>query len=51
MGVLVATLMAFGGLASTNQITAMRASGISLYRMIAPVIAASVIDMPSFNQF
>ena len=43
MGVLVATLMAFGGLASTNQITAMRASGVSLYRMIAPVIAASVI--------
>jgi lipopolysaccharide export system permease protein len=43
MGVLVATLMAFGGLASTNQITAMRASGISLYRMIAPVIVASVI--------
>jgi lipopolysaccharide export system permease protein len=52
MGVLVATLMAFGGLASTNQITAMRASGISLYRMIAPVIAASVIIcllLVSFN--
>ena len=43
MGVLVATLMAFGGLASTNEITAMRASGISLYRMIAPVIVVSVI--------
>ena len=43
MGVLVATLMAFGGLASTNQITALRASGVSLYRMIAPVIAASII--------
>jgi lipopolysaccharide export system permease protein len=43
MGVLVATLMAFGGLASANEITAMRASGVSLYRMIAPVIAASVI--------
>ncbi|RPI05130.1 MAG: YjgP/YjgQ family permease [Ignavibacteriae bacterium] len=43
MGVLVATLMAFGGLASTNEITAMRASGVSLYRMIAPVIAASII--------
>ncbi|MGD0037034.1 MAG: LptF/LptG family permease [Bacteroidota bacterium] len=43
MGVLVATLMAFGGLASTSQITAMRASGVSLYRMIAPVIAASVV--------
>jgi lipopolysaccharide export system permease protein len=43
MGVLVATLMAFGGLASTNQITAMRASGVSLYRMIAPVIIASIV--------
>jgi len=43
MGVLVATLMAFGGLASTSQITAMRASGVSLYRMIAPVIAASIV--------
>jgi lipopolysaccharide export system permease protein len=43
MGVLVATLMAFGGLASTNQITAMRASGISLYRMVAPAIAGSLI--------
>jgi lipopolysaccharide export system permease protein len=43
MGVLVATLMAFGGLASSNQITAMRASGISLYRMIAPVVVASII--------
>lgn len=43
MGVLVATLMAFGGLASTNQITAMRASGISLYQMIAPVIGGSII--------
>jgi lipopolysaccharide export system permease protein len=43
MGVLVATLMAFGGLASTHQITAMRASGVSLYRMIAPVILASLL--------
>jgi lipopolysaccharide export system permease protein len=52
MGVLVATLMAFGGLASTHQITAMRASGISLYQMIAPVIAASLIIcllLMSFN--
>lgn len=43
MAVLVATLMAFGQLASTNQITALRASGISLYRMIAPVLLASVV--------
>jgi lipopolysaccharide export system permease protein len=43
MGVLVATLMAFGGLASTNQVTAMRASGVSLYRMIAPAVVGSSI--------
>jgi lipopolysaccharide export system permease protein len=43
MGVLVATLMAFGALASTNQVTAMRASGVSLYRMIAPAVVGSII--------
>jgi lipopolysaccharide export system permease protein len=43
MSVLVATLMAFGSMASTHEITAMRASGVSLYRMIAPVLVASVV--------
>lgn len=43
MSVLVATLMAFGSLSSNNEITAMRASGISIYRMLAPVLAASLI--------
>ena len=43
MGVLVATLMAFGNLASTNEITAIRASGVSLYKMMAPVAIASVL--------
>ena len=41
IGVLIATLMSFGNLASTNQITAMRSAGISLYRMMAPVVLAS----------
>jgi len=36
MAVLPATLMTFGNLASENEITAMRANGISLYRMILP---------------
>ncbi|UCG53133.1 MAG: LptF/LptG family permease [Candidatus Latescibacterota bacterium] len=36
MAVLPATLMTFGSLASENEITAMKASGVSLYRMIFP---------------
>ena len=43
MSVLVATLMAFGNLSSANEVTAMRAGGISLYRMMAPVVVASVV--------
>jgi lipopolysaccharide export system permease protein len=43
MSVLVATLMAFGGLSANNEITAMKATGMSLYRMLATVVAASII--------
>ncbi len=43
MSVLVATIMAFGSLSSTHEVTAMRASGVSLYRMMAPVLLASAI--------
>ncbi len=43
MSVLVATLMAFGGMAATHEITAMRASGVSLYRMMAPAVVASAV--------
>lgn len=43
MSVLVATIMAFGALSSTHEVTAMRANGVSLYRMMAPVVLASVI--------
>ncbi len=38
MAVLVATLMAFGRLAGDNEIIAMKASGISVLRMITPVL-------------
>lgn len=41
MAVLTATLMAFGRLASDNEITAMKANGISLYRIITPLLAAA----------
>ncbi|HTP13717.1 MAG TPA: LptF/LptG family permease, partial [Bacteroidota bacterium] len=43
MGVLVATLMAFGNLAATNEITAIRATGVSLYRMMVPPFAVSLL--------
>ncbi len=43
MGVLVATLMAFGGLSANHEITSMKAAGVSLYRMMAPVLLASVV--------
>ncbi len=43
MSVLVATLMAFGGLSSHNEITAMKAGGMSLYRMMAPVVIMSLL--------
>jgi len=42
MSVLVATLMAFGNLSSANEITAMRAGGMSLYRMMGPAVVASL---------
>lgn len=42
MAVLVATLMAYGGLASRNEITAMKACGMSFYRMLAPALILSL---------
>ena len=42
MSVLVATLMAFGDLSSRNEITAMKASGVSTYRMMLPVFAGAL---------
>ncbi|MCI0473847.1 MAG: LptF/LptG family permease [Ignavibacteria bacterium] len=43
MAVLVSTLMAFGGLASANEITIMKASGISLKKLMVPVLISAVI--------
>ncbi len=44
MAVLPATLMTFGNFASENEITAMKASGISLYRMMRPgLVLASLL--------
>ena len=50
MGVLTATLLAFGRLSSDNEITAMRATGINLYRISMPAIVLglliSVLSLP-----
>ncbi len=40
MAVLVSTLHAFGRLASENEITALKASGMSLQRLMVPVVVA-----------
>ncbi|MBA3260359.1 MAG: LptF/LptG family permease [Gemmatimonadales bacterium] len=42
MAVLVAVLYAFSHLAADNEITAMRASGISVYQILVPVLAWGV---------
>lgn len=44
MASLVATLMAFGNLSQNNEVTIMKSSGVSLYRMmIAPFLASIVV--------
>ncbi len=43
MSVLVATLMAFGSLSQNNEITIMRGAGMSLYRMMTPVMFAAIV--------
>jgi lipopolysaccharide export system permease protein len=48
MAVLLAVLYAFTHLAADNEITAMRASGISVYQVLAPVLAWGFL-MSAFN--
>ena len=43
MGVLVATLYAFSRLAAENEITAMKASGVSMWALLRPVLAAGLV--------
>ena len=52
MAVLVATMHAFSRLAAENEITAFKASGVSMQRLVLPVILASVgltLAMVVFN--
>jgi LPS export ABC transporter permease LptG len=43
LSILVATLVSFGLLTKTNQITAIKSAGISIYRAALPILAASAI--------
>jgi len=43
MSVLVAVLITFGILTKHNEITAMKASGVSLYRLAVPVLATALL--------
>ena len=51
MAVLVATLMAFGALSASSEITAMKASGVSLYRMMFPVLLVAGVITYLMVQF
>jgi lipopolysaccharide export system permease protein len=51
MAVLVATLMAFGSMAQNNEIAIMKASGISLYKMMIPPILGSILIAGLLVQF
>ncbi len=43
MAVLIATLMAFGSMAQNNEVAIMKASGISLYKMMVPPVVGSIL--------
>ena len=45
MAVLLGALVTFGRLSTDSEITAMKASGFSFYRMTAPVLAVSLVAM------
>lgn len=51
MAVLVATLMAFGTMSQNNEIAIMKATGISLYKMLIPPLFASIVIAILLIQF
>lgn len=51
MSVLVATLMAFGRLTSDFEITAIKASGVNLLRVLTPVLLAACVIMGGMIYF
>ena len=43
VAMLLATLLAVGGLSRRNELMALKGSGVSLYRILAPVLAMAVV--------
>jgi lipopolysaccharide export system permease protein len=51
MSVLVAALMAFGRLSGDNEITILKSSGVSIYKIIRPAILFSIVIMVAMIYF
>ncbi|NLT50160.1 MAG: YjgP/YjgQ family permease [Ignavibacteria bacterium] len=51
MAVLVATIMAFGTMGQNNEIAILKASGVSLYKLMIPPVAFAVLLCYSLIQF
>lgn len=49
LSILVATLVNFGLLTKTNQVTAMKSAGVSIYRLALPILVAAILA--SFTMF
>lgn len=43
MSVLVASLMAFGRLSADNEVTALKAGGVSFFQMVSPILVAGIL--------
>lgn len=51
MAVLIAVVMVFGSLTTTSEMTVLRASGISLYRVMIPVLCAGLVLSAGVERF
>jgi LPS export ABC transporter permease LptG/LPS export ABC transporter permease LptF len=51
MGVLLGILIALGRMSADSEITALRASGVSLYRLVRPILVAAAIGWAASSYF
>lgn len=51
MAALISTLMAFGGMAQNNEVAIFKSTGISLYKMMLPVVIASFVICALLMEF